>query len=288
MNVNRLIVLLVLFLMFLFDIHAQRLFSCDSSLVSNRTNLYLIGECDIFFNYLKEQQDSIIVNDSFVKVTTEFELNAEYVKHGKVLYYYSKSSKKNKVILTGSFKEGQPHGKFVYYSGNDSFSVVFVNGKKHGEQIEYLRRLKTVKTYSNGVLNGPLYVIYNETGNYKEYRNYRNGKLVGGEFDYYPNGMLHFFNAYEDGKLIDGPCFIFNTNGTYFYKYTVKNGVIEGPQYRMDDNGNVEEVKIYKKGKWIGETYRLRDENTIEFYDKKHNSIRLIPRSKVKYFNEVK
>jgi antitoxin component YwqK of YwqJK toxin-antitoxin module len=239
----------------------------------------------VFYNYLKERQDSFYVFDSLVYVTIEYDVNEDSLMHGSYKVYYQNNINRGDILISkGTFKGGLAHGVFVNYIGTDSSFVTFFNGRKQGEQVDFTRRIKSVKNYDNGVLSGYSYAVYNETGALKESRNYFKGKLVGGEFDYYANGALHAYNIYENGKLLDGEYFVFNQDGSVFGSYQIKNGLQDGVQYQMNEDGCVYEVRLYKKGKRSEKFYRLHDNKTVALFNSQNNSVKLIPKDKVKYF----
>lgn len=253
---------------------------------NNNKQRKILKQERVFFNYIKESLDSFYVFDSLVCVIIEYDVNEDSLTHGSYKVYYQNNGNRGDILISkGTFKEGLAHGVFINYIGTDSSFVTFFNGKKQGEQVDFTKRIKSVKNYDNGILSGYSYAVYNETGTLKESRNYFNGKLVGGEFDYFANGALHVYNIYENGKLLDGEYFIFNQDGSVFGRYQIKNGVQDGVQYQMNEDGYVYEVRFYKKGKRLEKFYRLHDNKTVAFYNSKNNNIKLIPKIKVRYFN---
>lgn len=109
------------------------------------------------------------------------------------LAYLPKSDKP----FTGTVYAYFPDGKTVYLKSD------FVNGKQHGEYIEYLKngRINYKRSYSNGRENGEWIEYFND-GKIRKKSNYKNGKLHGEWVTYFNNGKVRVKGQYKNGDEV--------------------------------------------------------------------------------------
>ncbi len=109
------------------------------------------------------------------------------------------------------------------------------------------RKLKSVKTYKNGIAHG-YYLRFYPNGRLSLKMFYVQGKPTGFE-QYYENGKMK-------ARTIDSAdiqyVLRYNENGVLQQKERLKNKLLEGPSYRYYDDGSIESIVYYKEGKKHG------------------------------------
>ena len=101
----------------------------------------------------------------------------------------------------------------------------------------------------NGKFEGE-WIVYYESGELRNKRNYKDGKVEGEALMYWDNGQLKFKRNYKDGEL-DGEQLGYYENGQLKVKGNYKDDKKEGEQiyYDADGNGQITSIDNYKDGK---------------------------------------
>lgn len=99
--------------------------------------------------------------------------------------------------FTGSVYAYFSDGKTVYLKSD------FVNGKQHGEYIEYFQngQINYKYNYKNGIEDGE-WVWYDENGNILKKENYKEGNRHGEWTTWFSNGQLHVKGQFENGEEV--------------------------------------------------------------------------------------
>lgn len=99
--------------------------------------------------------------------------------------------------FTGSAYAYFPDGKTVYLKSD------FVNGKQHGEYVEYFQKgqINYKYNYKNGIEDGE-WVWYDENGNILKKENYKEGNRHGEWTTWFSNGQLHVKGQFENGEEV--------------------------------------------------------------------------------------
>ena len=122
----------------------------------------------------------------------------------------------NNGVREGSWTELHPNGHVKNVTG-------YVNGLKEGQSVEIDNRGQLLErfTYHNGKLDGP-YTKYNRT-RIKEVKNYKNGLLEGKVEIFYDNAKVMEESYYKNGKR-DGIAKWFDEDGKISIEYTYVEG----------------------------------------------------------------
>ena len=88
-------------------------------------------------------------------------------------------------------------GKTVYQKSD------FVDGKQHGEYVEYLQNgnINYKRSYANGAEDGE-WIEYYDNGNISKKENYKDGQLNGEWMTYYDNGQIRVKGQFENGEEV--------------------------------------------------------------------------------------
>lgn len=88
-------------------------------------------------------------------------------------------------------------GKTVYQKSD------FVDGKQHGEYVEYLQNgnINYKRSYANGAEDGE-WIEYYDNGNISKKENYKDGQLNGEWITYYDNGQIRVKGQFENGEEV--------------------------------------------------------------------------------------
>lgn len=206
---------------------SQRLYYCDSVVVSNKT--LITGECNYFYNFLSETLDSVITHKiNFDKdneiIYKKIKIVAPIGPSG-MINGLIKAFVDSEKILEVPYNNNVPNGFYVQFKDNDTLGHVnIINGKKEGVQIRYLDQEHTmlvISPYENGVLNGKL--VLKEFGNITTITNYKNGLRNGLHSVFYNTGELEVFRIYEDDKVKDGKYYTFTIDGEISVESTYIN-----------------------------------------------------------------
>lgn len=114
-------------------------------------------------------------------------------------------------------KSDKPFTGTAYAYFSDGVTVYqktgFVDGKQHGEYIEYLPngQVNYKRNYANGAEDGE-WIEYFENGNVRKKQTYKNGQLNGEWITYYENGQTRVKGQFENGEEV-GEWFAYDENG---------------------------------------------------------------------------
>jgi len=123
-----------------------------------------------------------------------------------------------------------------------------VNGNKNGAWTIYdpkTKRIKSVTSYSNGVMNGP-HLEYSNRGQIETRINYLNNEYHG-MYGTFKNGRTVKELSYKNG-VIDGEVREFTSRGKLQKVTQFKDGKIHGDMIFYDDDENVVMQYLYKNG----------------------------------------
>ncbi|HOP04529.1 MAG TPA: toxin-antitoxin system YwqK family antitoxin [Tenuifilaceae bacterium] len=109
--------------------------------------------------------------------------------------------------FTGSAYAYFPDGKTVFAKSD------FVDGKQHGEYIEYYQNgtVNYKYCFKNGVEDGE-WIWNNEEGQLLKKENYKDGQLNGEWITYYDNGQIRVKGQFENGQEV-GEWFAYDEQG---------------------------------------------------------------------------
>jgi len=109
--------------------------------------------------------------------------------------------------------------------------------------------LKQIKTYKNGILNGPR-KVFRKNGELQQEGNYNNGKIDGYRRAWNENGILIAERLYENGVAIGSEKKWYD-NGNLKSEVSYENGKINGKAIKYNEEGEIIEEKNYANGKLI-------------------------------------
>ncbi len=144
--------------------------------------------------------------------------------------------------------------------------------------------LASIKTYTEGVLDGPLTEFY-EDGNKKIQANYKNGVLDGDYTKYGESGKIELFCQYLDGHLNgqykeyfengnvkkeqeylndkkEGECNEYFETGILKQKYNYAQDVLEGEVEIYYEDGSIKKTEKYKNNKLNGDVKIYSNNNS--------------------------
>lgn len=144
---------------------------------------------------------------------------------------------------------GELHGDYIefYEDGNISYKITYENGIRQGKSITYLENGKIIgeTNYIDGKKEGKS--LETLKGMIQKKANYKNNKIDGDMFLYYPSGKLlqkrSFINGKAEGELIE-----YYENGVIKEKAYFINDKQEKEHLFYDEKGNLIKTDIYKNG----------------------------------------
>ena len=144
---------------------------------------------------------------------------------------------------------GELHGKYLefYESGKTLSETTYENGIRQGKSITYLENGKIIgdTNYIDGKKEGKSLETF--TDMIQKKANYKNNKIDGDMFLYYPSGKLlqkrSFINGKAEGELIE-----YYENGVIKEKAYFINDKQEKEHLFYDEKGNLIKTDIYKNG----------------------------------------
>ena len=144
---------------------------------------------------------------------------------------------------------GELHGDYIefYEDGKISYKITYENGIRQGKSISYLESGKSIgeTNYIDGKKEGKSLETFE--GMIQMKANYKNNKIDGDMFLYYPSGKLlqkrSFINGKAEGELIE-----YYENGVIKEKAYFINGKQEKEHLFYDEKGNLIKTDIYKNG----------------------------------------
>jgi antitoxin component YwqK of YwqJK toxin-antitoxin module len=127
------------------------------------------------------------------------------------------------------------------------------NGKRNGTWMTYWEnenagRIKTIASYSDGLLNGP-YLEFSNRSQIEKEVNYANNKY-NGRFAQYKFGRVEKEINYKD-NVLDGKSIDYNTKGNKQKEVNYKNGKLDGKWITFNEEGTVTLEYIYKNGEKV-------------------------------------
>ena len=142
---------------------------------------------------------------------------------------------------------GELHGDYIefYEDGNISYKITYENGIRHGKSISYLENGKIIgeTNYIDGKKEGKSLETFE--GMIQMKANYKNNKIDGDMFLYYPSGKLlqkrSFINGKAEGELIE-----YYENGVVKEKAYFINDKQEKEHFFYDEKGNLIKTDVYK------------------------------------------
>ena len=152
-----------------------------------------------------------------------------------------------------------------YPNGKTRISMPYnVNGELHGDYIEFYEdgKISYKKTYENGIRQGKSMGCL-ENGKVIEEKNYVDGKKEGKALETF-EGMIQMKANYKNNK-IDGDMFLYYPSGKLLQKRKFINGKAEGELIEYYENGVVKEKAYFINDKQEKEHF---------FYDEKGNLIK--------------
>lgn len=144
---------------------------------------------------------------------------------------------------------GELHGDYIefYEDGKISYKITYENGIRHGKSISYLENGKIIgeTNYIDGKKEGKS--LETLKGMIQMKANYKNNKIDGDMFLYYPSGKLlqkrSFINGKAEGELIE-----YYENGVIKEKAYFINDKQEKEHFFYDEKGKLIKTDIYKNG----------------------------------------
>jgi len=127
------------------------------------------------------------------------------------------------------------------------------NGKRNGSWLTYYDgdnkgKVKTIASYSDGILSGPYYEFSNR-GQIETEVNYANNQY-NGKFGTYKFGRTVKESYYKNNKL-DGLTKEYDSKGKIQKEVNFKDGLQDGIMRYYDPEGNVTLEYIYKNGEKV-------------------------------------
>jgi antitoxin component YwqK of YwqJK toxin-antitoxin module len=187
----------------------------------------------------------------------------------------------NRLIESGTFKEGVRHGVFTdyFYDGSVKSQRPFTDGKLDGVVKSFYTngKLESQKEYKNGVEHGieqkwdsqtgemtvdARFVngkpdgtqtrhISSNAGDYVEVSHWANGAQNGNFSQTFANGQPRVQGKYLNGKR-DGVWIEYRRNGQPEKSSTYRNGELNGELTTFFTDGTVEKIETYAAGKREG------------------------------------
>ena len=144
---------------------------------------------------------------------------------------------------------GELHGDYIefYEDGKISYKITYENGIRQGKSISYLESGKSIgeTNYIDGKKEGKSLETFE--GMIQMKANYKNNKIDGDMFLYYPSGKLlqkrSFINGKAEGELIE-----YYENGVIKEKAYFINDKQEKEHFFYDEKGKLIKTDIYKNG----------------------------------------
>ena len=144
---------------------------------------------------------------------------------------------------------GELHGDYIefYEDGKISYKITYENGIRHGKSISYLESGKIIgeTNYIDGKKEGKS--LETLKGMIQMKANYKNNKIDGDMFLYYPSGKLlqkrSFINGKAEGELIE-----YYESGVIKEKAYFINDKQEKEHFFYDEKGNLIKTDVYKNG----------------------------------------
>lgn len=236
--------------------------------------------------------------------------------------------KNSNILEKLSYKAGKPDGEYFYFYTNGKIKTHgnYKDGKLNGLYEKFDEKGALIEKYTNvdGNIDGEYFSYYPIGEKYIEYKvQYKNGKVDGVAYHYFPDGKLlsempfkdgyrngiekkYFYNGnleykkeFKAGDLI-GEYFEYHPNGNVLFTGMCINGLFEGPFKRYYANGKIEAEIIYSKGKQDGVVknydidgkifyeYTYKDGEVIayKFYNKNGDIIKEAKKQKGAFFYE--
>lgn len=159
-------------------------------------------------------------------------------------------------LLVGDTYTGRCTIYYDFIHGRDTFQMD-VGGDEEGNALVWDRNWQVVAKASNGLLHGPAYIIYENTGDTLFELNYTHGLLDGPCYEYNEKGdtigHVMYHNGFKEGEQ-------WKKEGAYFSNidlqwYSVKNykrGILHGIQSIRTYDGSFVVCRNYKNGKIHG------------------------------------
>ena len=127
------------------------------------------------------------------------------------------------------------------------------NGKRNGTWVTYFEnenagRIKSMASYSDGMLNGP-YIEFTNRSQIEKEVFYANNKY-NGRFAQYKFGRMEKEIMYKD-NVLEGPSVEYNTKGEKQKEVNYKNGKLDGKWRTFNAEGEVTLEYVYKDGEKI-------------------------------------
>ena len=144
---------------------------------------------------------------------------------------------------------GELHGDYIefYEDGKISYKITYENGIRQGKSISYLESGKIIgeTNYIDGKKEGKSFETFE--GMIQMKANYKNNKINGAMFLYYPSGKLlqkrSFINGKAEGELVE-----YYENGVVKEKAYFINDKQEKEHFFYDEKGKLIKTDIYKNG----------------------------------------
>mgnify|MGYP000904467196 FL=1 len=144
---------------------------------------------------------------------------------------------------------GELHGDYIefYEDGKISYKITYENGIRQGKSISYLESGKSIgeTNYIDGKKEGKSLETFE--GMIQMKANYKNNKIDGDMFLYYPSGKLlqkrSFINGKAEGELIE-----YYENDVIKEKAYFINDKQEKEHFFYDEKGKLIKTDIYKNG----------------------------------------
>ncbi len=127
------------------------------------------------------------------------------------------------------------------------------NGKRNGTWMTYWEnenagRIKTIASYSDGLLNGPYLEFTNRSQIEKEV-NYANN-MYNGKFSQFKFGRIEKEINYKD-NVLDGKSIDYTSKGNKQKEVNYKNGKLDGKWMTFNEEGVVTLEYVYKNGEKV-------------------------------------
>lgn len=126
------------------------------------------------------------------------------------------------LTLIASCKEEKSEQVFKYSSGTVKQRIPMVNGKKHGEMLEYYLTgdLKSRTQFVNDKQSGKT-IYYFKSGKIQEIQYFNENKLDNGDTSFYENGAIEKIVEFTKG-LKNGYVKKFDTTGVLYFNAKYK------------------------------------------------------------------
>ncbi|MBN2481507.1 MAG: toxin-antitoxin system YwqK family antitoxin [Bacteroidales bacterium] len=110
--------------------------------------------------------------------------------------------------------------------------------------------------------SGVCKIYYTHTDLVKEEFRFKNGRLHGASYSYYPNGNLVWKGSYQNG-MMSGKWQKWDDDGNLIVEVHYINDVLDGPYLTMYPNGDIREKGKYSANRRVGAWIRMDETGQV-------------------------